>query len=48
VSPFLGLQAEVSARHFSVVVDPSGNIGTAPRIWLGVLAGGSISLGRQY
>jgi hypothetical protein len=48
VSPFVGLQAEVSGRHFSVVVDPSGPIGTAPRIWLGVLAGASISLGHRH
>jgi hypothetical protein len=48
VSPFLALQVEVSARHFSVVVDPSGDIGTAPRVWLGVLAGVSISLGHRY
>jgi len=47
VSPFLALQVEVSARHFSVVVDPSGDIGTAPRVWLGVLAGASISLGHR-
>jgi hypothetical protein len=46
VSPFLAVQAEFSARHFSVVVDPTGNVGSAPSIWLGFLAGGSISLGR--
>jgi len=45
VSPFLALQAELSARRFSLRVDPIGNVGTAPRIWLGVLAGASISLG---
>jgi hypothetical protein len=45
VSPFLTLQTELSARRFSLMVDPIGNVGTAPRIWLGVLAGVSISLG---
>ncbi len=48
VSPFLAAQVEVSARHFSVVVDPSGDIGTAPRVWLGVLAGASVSLGHRH
>jgi hypothetical protein len=45
VSPFLALQAELSARRFSLMVDPIGNVSTAPRVWLGVLAGASISLG---
>jgi hypothetical protein len=44
VSPFLALQTEVGARHFSLMVDPIGDVGTAPRIWLGLLAGASISL----
>jgi hypothetical protein len=44
VSPFLALQTELSARRFDLVVDPIGSVGTAPRIWLGVLAGASISL----
>jgi hypothetical protein len=47
VSPFLALQAEVSARHFSLMVEPIGDVGTAPRVWLGVLAGASISLGHS-
>jgi hypothetical protein len=47
LSPFLALQAEVSARHFSLMVDPIGDVGTAPRIWLGLVAGASISLGRS-
>jgi hypothetical protein len=42
-SPFLAFKAEVSARRFSLVVDPSGDVGTAPRVWLGLLAGGAIS-----
>ena len=46
VSPFLALQAELSARRFPLVVDSVGTVGTAPRLWLGVLAGASISLGR--
>ena len=48
VSPFLAFQAELSARHFSLMVDPIGDVGTAPRIWLGLLAGGSFSLSRRY
>jgi len=44
VSPFLAVQTEVSARRFSLMVDPVGNVGTAPRIWVGLLAGASISL----
>lgn len=45
VSPFLALQAELSARRFPLVVDSVGTVGTAPRLWLGLLAGASISLG---
>jgi hypothetical protein len=48
VSPFLAFQGEIGVRHFSLMVDPIGNVGTAPRIWLGLLAGGSFSLGRRY
>jgi len=44
LSPFLALQTELSARRFDLVVDLIGNVGTAPRIWLGALAGASISL----
>jgi hypothetical protein len=46
VSPFLALQAELSARRFPLVVDSVGTVtvGTAPRLWLGLLAGASISL----
>jgi hypothetical protein len=47
VSPFLAFQAEASVRHFSLMVDPSRDVGSAPRIWLGLLAGASISLGRS-
>jgi hypothetical protein len=45
VSPFLAFQTELGARHFSLTVDPIGDVGTAPRMWLGLLAGGSFSLG---
>jgi hypothetical protein len=48
VSPFLALEAEVSARHFSLIVNPNENVGTAPRVWLGLLAGASISLSRGH
>jgi len=48
VSPFLALEAEVSARHFSLIVNPNENVGTAPRVWLGVLAGASISLNHGH
>ena len=44
VSPFLALQTAISARRFDLVVDPIGTVGTAPRIWLGALAGASIRL----
>ena len=44
-SPFLALKAEMSARRFSLVVEPSGEVGTAPRVWLGLLAGGAIPFG---
>jgi hypothetical protein len=44
LSPFLALQTELSARRFDLVVDSIGNVGTAPRIWLGALVGASISL----
>lgn len=42
-SPFLAFKAEVSARRFSLVVDPSRDVGSAPRVWLGLMAGGAIS-----
>jgi hypothetical protein len=45
LSPFLAFQAEFSARRFSLMVDPIGDVGTAPRIWLGLLAGASVAFG---
>jgi hypothetical protein len=44
LSPFLAFQTELSARQFALMVDPIGNVGTAPRVWLGLLAGASLSL----
>lgn len=45
--PFLALFAQFSARRFSLVVDPSGEVGTAPRIWLGLQLGGSFLMGHR-
>jgi hypothetical protein len=42
-SPFLALQAAISARHFSLVVDPNTEVGAAPRLWLGLMAGCAVS-----
>jgi len=47
VSPFLALQAEFSVRRFTLMVEPIGDVGTAPRVWLGLLAGASVSLGSE-
>ena len=47
-SPFLALQAEVSARSFSLVVDSTKDVGTAPRVWIGLMAGGAISFGNGH
>jgi hypothetical protein len=44
ISPFLALQGELGARQFDLVVDPSGSVGTAPRVWLGLLLGGALGM----
>jgi hypothetical protein len=44
LAPFLALQAELGARRFDLTVRPSGEIGSAPRLWLGVIAGGAFEL----
>jgi hypothetical protein len=44
LGPFLVLQAELGGRRFDLTVDPSGSMGTAPRIWLGLALGGVLDL----
>jgi hypothetical protein len=44
LAPFVALQAELGARRFSLTVAPSGDIGSAPRLWLGLVAGGALDL----
>jgi hypothetical protein len=44
VSPFLAAQGEVSARRFQMLIEPSGDAGTAPRVWLGLLLGAAFGL----
>lgn len=39
VSPFVAVQAELGARRFRLLVDPSGDVGSAPRMWLAFLLG---------
>jgi hypothetical protein len=39
LAPLLALQAELGARRFDLTVEPSGSIGSAPRLWLGLLLG---------
>jgi hypothetical protein len=46
VSPWLALQAEIGASRFDLTVKPSGSVGTAPRLWLGVALGAALDLGR--
>jgi hypothetical protein len=40
LSPFVALQAHAGIRQFDLAVDPSGNIGRAPLVWVGLLLGG--------
>jgi hypothetical protein len=44
LAPFLALQAELGARRFDLAVAPSGNIGSAPRLWLGLVVGAAFDL----
>lgn len=44
LAPFLALQAELGARRFDLTVAPSGNIGSAPRLWLGLVVGASFDM----
>lgn len=44
LAPFLSVQAEMSARRFDLAVDPSGTLGSAPRLWVSALAGGVFDL----
>jgi hypothetical protein len=44
LSPFLAVQGEVSLRRFRFLVEPSGEVGTAPRVWLGLLLGAALGL----
>jgi hypothetical protein len=44
IGPFLALEAELGARPFDLTVDPSGFIGTVPRLWLGIALGGALDL----
>ncbi len=44
LAPFLALQAELGARRFGLTVHPSGEIGAAPRLWLGLVVGGAFDL----
>jgi hypothetical protein len=44
LAPFLAVQAELGVRRFDLMVNPSGNMGTMPRLWLGFIAGGALDL----
>lgn len=39
LAPFLAAHAELSVRRFRMLVEPSGDVGAAPRVWLGLLLG---------
>jgi hypothetical protein len=43
-APFVSVQAEVGTRRFDLAVHPSGSIGLAPRLWLGLAVGGAFDL----
>jgi hypothetical protein len=44
LAPFLALHAELGARRFDLTVRPSGKLGSAPRLWLGLAVGGAFDL----
>lgn len=44
LSPFLAAQGELSARGFRMLVEPSGDVGNTPRLWLGLLLGAALGL----
>lgn len=39
LTPFLAAHAQLSARRFRMLVEPSEDVDTAPRVWLGLLLG---------
>jgi hypothetical protein len=43
-APFVSVQAAVGTRRFDLTVHPSGSIGHAPRLWLGLAVGGAFDL----
>jgi hypothetical protein len=42
ISPFLAARGEVGVRRFQMSVEPSGEVGTAPRVWLGMMLGAAL------
>lgn len=42
VSPFVAVQAELGVRRFRLLVEPSGDVGSAPRMWLALLLGAAV------
>jgi hypothetical protein len=44
LSPFLAAQGEFGMRRFQMAVEPSRDVGTAPRLWLGLLLGAALGL----
>jgi hypothetical protein len=44
LSPFLAAQGELSVRRFRMLVEPSGDVGSAPRVWLALLVGAAVGL----
>ena len=44
LSPFVALQASVSPRPYRAIVDPVGQIGTAPWAWVGATLGVAVAL----
>jgi len=44
LAPFVAAQIELGFRRFPMTVHPSGEIGSAPRLWLGLVAGGAFDL----
>jgi hypothetical protein len=42
-SPFLSLHVSVSPKPYGVVVDPVGQVGSTPQVWVGATLGLAVS-----
>jgi hypothetical protein len=44
LSPFVAVQGDLSVRSFRMSVEPTGDVGTTPGVWLGLLLGVALGL----